>query len=111
MSVILGLVGIENNQILFQIFAGIGILNSTGSIRYIFKKNIKQMEWILEHMGNIIGCGIACYTAFFAFGGRRFMQEILTGNLQLIPWILPAAIGITASVFLTKKYTQQFKIA
>lgn len=110
-AVLVGILGFTTNNILLLIFAGIGIGNSFGSLRYIFKRNLKQREWILEHLGNILGCGIATYTAFFAFGGRRFLSDVLSGNWQLLPWTLPAIIGISATIWLSKKYTKQFHIS
>jgi hypothetical protein len=104
-------VGLNLNSVLMLIFAGIGILNVVGSLHYIYKPQLKQREWIIEHLGNILGCGIGVYTAFFAFGGRRFFEEIMTGNLQLIPWMMPAVIGISANIWLAKKYRRQFKVA
>ena len=103
-------IGIYHNILLYKIFAGISLLNSVGSLHYIFKRQLKAREWILAHLGNIFGAGIATYTAFFAFGGSRLFAQYLTGSLMVVPWILPSIIGIAASVVLTKKYRNKYRV-
>ena len=51
-------------------------------------------DWYKVHYSGMITTAIAAYTAFFAFGGSRFLDNILTNEWQLIPWILPTLIGI-----------------
>lgn len=104
-------VGINNNIILFIIFAAVSVLNSIGMLHYIFKPEIKPREWIIAHLGNIVGAGIGAYTAFFAFGGRRLFAGLLTGDLQIIPWILPTIVGIFVTSYFTRKYRQQYRVA
>jgi hypothetical protein len=115
--VILGLLGITMAVVgfifeilLFKIFAGLCIANSLAMLYYIFKPSIKKREWIIVHLGNILGAGIGAYTAFFAFGGNRLFADILTGSLMVLPWVLPSIIGVTASIYLTKKYSQQYRV-
>ncbi|TQV70946.1 hypothetical protein FLL45_21710 [Aliikangiella marina] len=110
-GVIVGYIGISKGNVLFQIFAGVSILNSIGSLHYIYKPNFQQREWLIAHLGNIIGAGIGAYTAFFAFGGRRFFAELLPGIWQIVPWIIPAVVGIIATQLLNRKYRKQYKIA
>jgi len=111
LGITMGSIGILLEILLFQIFAVLCILNSFGSLHYIYKATIKKREWIIVHLGNIIGAGIGAYTAFFAFGGSRIFAEILTGNLQVIPWILPAVIGVPVTQYFIKKYSVQYKVA
>ncbi|WP_144392024.1 hypothetical protein [Pleionea sediminis] len=102
--------GIYLSKPLLIIFGMISVTTSFNNFHYIFKKSIKPKEWIIEHMSSIIGAGIGTYTAFFAAGGRHWLSEILTGNLQLIPWILPGVIGVTSIAIFKKKYRKQFNI-
>ncbi len=111
LGLVMGWIGIQQDAMLFKIFSALCVFISISSFRYIFKKKLKTREWVLAHLGNIIGAGIGTYTAFFAFGGRRLFAEILTGNMQIIPWILPGVIGITASVILTRKYEKQYRVS
>ncbi len=110
-GLVVGYFAITQSNILFMIFSFISVLSALGLSRYIFKENLKKREWLVEHLGNIIGSGIGAYTAFFAFGGRRFFSDLLQGQMQIIPWVLPSVIGIIASIYLTKKYSLQYKVA
>jgi len=110
-GITVGLVAFYESNLLYGLFSLLSITLSFSAFRYIYKPEIKPREWIMEHMANILGAGIAAYTAFFAFGGRRFFSEILLGNMQFIPWLLPSVVGATAIYFLSKKYRQVYKIA
>ncbi|NND60201.1 MAG: hypothetical protein HKN49_08030 [Gammaproteobacteria bacterium] len=109
-GIIVGPIGYMKGELLLVIFAALSIASTWGALRYIYKPQLQRNEWVLEHLGNIIGCGIGAYTAFFAFGGRRFFSEILTGQLQIIPWVLPSVIGVTAIVMVSRRYRQRFRI-
>ena len=109
-GLIMGWIGFQQELTLFKVFAILSVLICIGMFRYIFKATIKKNEWIIEHLGNILGAGIGAYTAFFAFGGARFFSEVFTGSLQIVPWILPSIIGVAASTYLTKKYRKTYRI-
>jgi hypothetical protein len=110
LGLVMAIVGFNFDILLFEIFAALCIANSIGMLYYIFKKTIKKREWIIVHLGNILGAGIGTYTAFFAFGGSRLLGHLLTGDLMILPWILPSIIGVSASIYLTKKYRQQYQV-
>ena len=94
--------GYQSNAMLMMIFGGLGTLAGSGMLRYCFKAHLTRMEWWIEHLGAMIGSGIAAYTAFFSFGMRRLLSSY--PDLQLLGWILPGVIGVTISVWLTRKY-------
>jgi len=106
----IGYFGFTSGNTLFIVFSILCIISSGNLFFYVFKKNIKKREWLIEHLGNIIGAGIGAYTAFFAFGGRRFLAEIFTGQLQVVPWILPGVVGGIAITYLSKKYRNQYRV-
>lgn len=110
MAVIVLQTGLASNFHLYTIFGGIGLLASAGNFHYIFKPQLKQREWVIEHMSSMIGAGIGVYTAFFAVGGRHILNELLTGNWLLIPWTVPSIIGTLAIVIYKKKYEKQFRV-
>lgn len=110
LGVVLTIVGFQASQVLFYIFAGICLSVSIGNLHYCLKKEVKRKEWVIAHLGSMIGAGIGSYTAFFVFGGNQFLSEILRGSWQLVPWVSPAIIGIGFSVFLSRKYRKQYAI-
>lgn len=58
---------------------------------------------ITSHLEGMIVSGIAAHTAFFAFGGSKFLSSILTDGWMIIPWILPTAIGVVCISFYKRK--------
>ena len=95
-------IGIDAGQPLLIIFSLISIAASSGMLRYAFRANVHPNDWRVEHLSGMLGGGVGAYTAFFAFGGSRFFAELLPGNLQIVPWVLPVAIALPVSVWLTR---------
>jgi len=56
------------------------------------------------HLNGMIGSGIGAYTAFFAFGGRSLLGELLPGQWQVIPWVLPTVIGVIAASRVSRRW-------
>lgn len=100
--------GLRYGIILTQIFAPIALFNSIGIFRYVYKKDIANREWVIQHIGHIIGSGIGAYTAFFAFGGRTLFENIPL--LQITSWVLPSMIGVPVTIWLSRKYTAMFGV-
>lgn len=94
-------------------FQGAGVLmfffGTLGMPAYRDARMTKEIAMAKEgklemHIKGTIISGAAAYTAFFAFGGRAFFGDFLTGYLQIIPWILPSIIGLSVIKFMKKKY-------
>jgi hypothetical protein len=100
--------GVNNNQILHSVFGVLGVISGMSMLRYCFKKTLAKREWILQHMGSMIGSGIGAYTAFLAFGGRVLFAN--AGEWQIVFWVAPGVIGSIASYILSKKYEKVFSI-
>ncbi|MEQ8879789.1 MAG: hypothetical protein RLQ12_09170 [Cyclobacteriaceae bacterium] len=91
---IYGLFFVETSaKYLMIIFGSLAVLDIRELLRVREMKS-SQPVWYKVHYSGMITTGIAAYTAFFAFGGSRFLANILTNEWQLIPWTLPAVIGI-----------------
>ncbi len=62
--------------------------------------------WLHEHLGGMIGGGIATHVAFGAFGLRRLWPAYATidGIAGMLPWLLPVVIGFAASAWLERRY-------
>lgn len=56
------------------------------------------------HIQGTIISGIAAYTAFFAFGGRRFLADILIPELMFLPWVLPTILGVIYSRYMKRRH-------
>lgn len=104
MGVIVGIVGLMNGEVLLMVFAVISVSASINTMREALRKKMTRNDRIKAHFGGLIGTGIGAYTAFFAFGGSRLLSDILTGQWQVIPWVLPAIIGTIAIRRVEKDY-------
>ncbi|MEO0473390.1 MAG: hypothetical protein AAF206_27510 [Bacteroidota bacterium] len=84
----------EMNNIgpLHLIFGALGLI--TGIADLVQEHKFRKRKPIVHHYASMIITGAAAYTAFFAFGARSFLEQILTGNLMLIPWIMPTALAM-----------------
>jgi len=90
---------VQGQAILLLIF---GIIGMSSAAPLIFRPQ-KEANWLAEHIQGLLGTGIAAYTAFFAFGGSRFLGHIFTNQLIVIPWILPTIIGVFGIKYYKKK--------
>ncbi|MFO0810805.1 MAG: hypothetical protein U0746_19415 [Gemmataceae bacterium] len=94
------------------ILLGLGVAGLRGawkSYRQVTASHPPRMHWWYLHMEHMLTTGIAFHTAFTVFGLGRLAGNYLTGPWQLVPWLLPSAIGIPATVFWVRVYQQKFE--
>ncbi len=85
-----------DNMIILLALSPLGIGNGRQILQVVSGKRNEPGLWKLEHLNAMLGCGIAFHTAFAVFGINRLTDYSLPGMWQVVPWILPAAIGIPA---------------
>jgi hypothetical protein len=98
-------------QPIFAALSPIGVLVGRGNLRFARLPYESRMAWWYEHMGSMLGGGIAFHTAFFVIGAGRFFGAYLTGFYATIPWVLPAIIGIPATQIWIRYYRRKFTIS
>ena len=103
---VVGVIGILNSRLLLVIFAGIGLSAAFGMWRDTRIANPGRRERVVAHFNGLIGSGIGAYTAFFAFGGARYLGNVLQGQWQILPWVLPAIIGTVVINRLQRSFTR-----
>ncbi|MDJ0701028.1 MAG: hypothetical protein QNJ07_14335 [Woeseiaceae bacterium] len=96
------------NAILLYALSPIGFGVGSGNLRYMNNVPDSPRAWMYEHLGAMIGSGIAFHTAFAVFGSARLFEIGLTGWIAVIPWVLPAAVGIPATILWTRHYRRKF---
>ncbi len=96
------------NMIILLALSPVGLGTGRGILAYCQKPPVSRHQWLYEHLGGMIGAGIAFHTAFAVFGSREFFGYNLEGWVGVVPWILPAAIGIPATVIWTRFYRRRF---
>ncbi len=100
--------GFAYQRLLLQIFSFVVLGNGIGMLVYSFKAKLSRMEWWTEHASNLLGAGIGAHTAFFVFGANRFLSEWIPAGYQILPWIVPALIGVPAALWTTRYYRRKF---
>ncbi len=97
-----------DTKIVLLALSPVGLSTGWGMLSYMAGKQPSKRAWLYEHLGSVIGAGIAFHTAFAVFGMTRIFDIGLTGGLAVIPWILPALIGIPASIIWRRHYQKKF---
>lgn len=95
-------------KILLIALSPIGFANGFGQLRYMKSDTPSAKAWMYEHLGAMLGSGIAFHTAFAVFGSTRLFDIGLTGWVAVIPWVAPTIIGIPAIVMWTRHYRNKF---
>ena len=96
------------NSILLLAMSPIGISVGWGVLRYVRGADTSRRAWFYAHMGATLGAGIAFHTAFAVFGASRLFDLQPSGLTGMLPWILPAAIGIPAGGLWERHYRRKF---
>ena len=101
-------VGLSVGPLLFLYMSPIGFLIGWGNLQFARKPYPTPMAWWYEHMGSMLGGGIAFHTAFLVLGAGRLFGIQLDGPVAAIPWLLPTLIGVPASAVWTSYYKKRF---
>lgn len=97
------LLGLRERSAVLLGLSPVGIFLGGGNLSYLLRGPRSRMHWWYEHLGSMLGTGIAGYTAFLVFGGSRLFPSLARTQFYAVFWVLPAAIG-TPAIFLTVAY-------
>ncbi len=78
---------------------------------FLLQPRETKMSWWYKHMECMLGCGIAFHTAGLVFTTRWLQtnwQLQLPGMWQLLPWILPTAVGVPLTHIWIRWYRKKF---
>ena len=105
--VLFAIVYSPNNKIVLYALSPIGILTGRGILIALNNKQPEAKAWLYEHLGAMLGCGIAFHTAFAVFGASRLFGS-LPGHWAIFPWVAPTIIGTIATLVWTRRYKRKF---
>ena len=108
-SVAMVAIGIAERQPVLFFMSPIGFLIGFGQLGFARQPYATPMAWWYEHMGAMIGGGVAFHTAFLVLGAGRLFGLRFDGLPGVIPWILPSIVGIPASAIWQRHYRRKFK--
>lgn len=97
-----------SNMVILLALSTVGFGIGFGILKALRGGRPEKKAWFYEHMGAMIGTGIAFHTAFAVFGSARLFNLGFEGFVAVIPWIMPALIGIPASIIWTNHYKRKF---
>lgn len=95
-------------------FAALGVLGGLNVWEYwrIRRDPLPTpMAWWYHHMGAMLGTGIAFHTAVAVTTAGRLLGIPPDSPAAIIPWVLPAAIGVPAIQIWTASYRRRFREA
>ncbi len=95
--------GIDGGNPILMGFSTVGLLRGGGML-WLSKQPELPRWWLREHLGSMIGNGVAVHVAFLLVGLNRVLPASWLGNLQLIGWLLPLAISAVALGVFGRRY-------
>lgn len=96
-------------SVLFLLLSPVGLFLGGHMLRVMSRPPAHPKVWVLEHMGAMMGAGIAFHTAFAVFGLGRLFGLAPQGTWWFLPWILPAAIGIPITILWIRIYRRRIE--
>ena len=94
---------------LFLLFSPVGLLLGRHMLRTMTRLSVHPRAWVFEHMGAMLGAGVAFHTAFAVFGLGRLFGLAPQGTWWFLPWIVPAAIGVPIMILWNRAYRRRFR--
>jgi hypothetical protein len=103
-AAILG-VGAATTQPVLLGFSLVGILAGRAMLQLAQDGPRHARWWMGEHLGAMLGCGVATHIAFLLIGLPRVLPAAWNGPaLQTFGWLAPLAVAAIARVLLSRKY-------
>ena len=95
------------DQMFIAGISAIGFLIGFGALTMWRKPPDHPRFWLKEHIGGMIGAGIATHVAFASIGLRQLFPEAETHVLTIWPWAAPLIIGFAASAYFENRYVKR----
>ena len=100
---ILALGGAVGQPILMG-FSVVGLLGGRGMLTLARRGPAHPRWWMQEHLGAMIGCGVATHIAFLLVGLPRLLPGLAGPGLQTAGWLAPLVVAGVARRWLMRKY-------
>ena len=108
--------GVQQGNALLMGFSWVGIISGGQMLMRAWRPLDEAKWWLREHIGAMLGCGVATHIAFLSIGVNRLTELFgIEASLGLLAWFAPLALSVAAGIWLDRKYlrkpTQQFSAA
>ncbi|MBS7457518.1 hypothetical protein [Coralloluteibacterium stylophorae] len=97
-------VGWEVGSAVLMAFSSVGLTGGGLMLRQSRRAPSDARWWLREHLGAMVGNGIATHIAFFGIGLARLLPELDQARFEWLMWLLPLAVGLAARVALTRRH-------
>jgi uncharacterized membrane protein len=102
-------VGLYTEVWLFVFFSPIGFIAAVEAWRKTRLPTTDPRYWWYEHLGGMIGTGIAAHVAFLNFGARYVIPGYsLDGAVGILAWLVPVVAGVIAAEWASRHYRRKF---
>jgi uncharacterized membrane protein len=97
--------GMQQGDALLMGFSWVGIIIGGQMLWRAWKPLVEAKWWLREHIGAMLGCGVATHIAFLGIGIRRLTDAMgVQVDLGLVAWFAPVAVSFLAGLWLERKY-------
>lgn len=97
--------GVIGTRPILIAFSFIGLLGGVAMLRAVRSgKPDSPRWWMRQHIGAMLGNGIATHIAFLSIGLPKLLPMLAGPALQNVAWFGPLAVAIAARVLLGRKY-------
>ncbi len=96
--------GIQYGSVILIAFGGVGLITLRDAWSLSRVETPAGNWWLKQHLGGMIGNGIAVHIAFVQIGLGRFLRGFDTNAVIMLSWILPLVVGIGAGIWMSRKY-------
>lgn len=100
----IGLFVTTQMALIFTAFSLIGIVNAVRMWRFQRQAPSDPRWWLKEHIGAMIGNGVATHIAFLSIGLPKILPMLAGPILLNLAWLGPLAMAFVAGAYLTRKY-------
>ena len=100
----MGLFWAGNSRWIFVGFSLVGLLGGISMLRFARTPPTEPRWWLAEHLGAMIGNGVATHIAFLSLGLPKVLPMLAGPVLQNIAWLGPLTIAVIARVWLGRKF-------
>jgi hypothetical protein len=87
----------------FLAVAPLGLIIGLRNLRYGRRGGAGYADWRREHLTSQLTAGITLHTALLVFGSSRTLGLRLTGIVSILPWVVPAIVGVIAMAWLRRR--------
>ena len=101
---VLALFFAQHTKLIIASFSLVGLLGGRAMLRFARTPPTEPKWWLREHLGAMLGNGVATHIAFLSIGLPKVLPMLAGPVLQNIAWLGPLSLAVVANFWLRRKY-------